>query len=213
MAERGKYIVIEGHDGTGKGVQTNLLRERLAERNIETTTVVEPGETLAGAKIREIVKNAENALDGYSNILLFTANRRDIWQKKILPSIEKGLWVVGDRNWFSTVAYQVYGQNSGNMTKIDYLTQTYVDPQYARPDLAVVLNLDERRRTARIEQRGEVQDAPDAFETQDADFQVRVALGYLAVAEATGAHVVEALGEPLEIHKRIWKLVEPLIER
>lgn len=209
---RGKYIVIEGNDGTGKGEQVKRLISRLGSVGITSSQIVEPGQTDAGTEIRKIVKNDDFKLDGLANAMLFTANRRDIWVKIIEPNLENGIWVIGDRSWLSTAAYQVSAQGTPGLDieSLQEMTAKFVGKEYVEPNIEIVLSLEERRRKERLENRGTVQEAPDAFETQDEAFQNRVTEGYLAVAALTGAQIVNAFGTEDEVEQRIWELVEPL---
>ncbi len=211
--EQGKYIVIEGHDGVGKGEQTKRLASRLGRIGISCIFAVEPGGTKAGQEIRRIVKNDENKLDGASAVLLFTAARRDLWQKVISPNLALGNTVISDRNWLSSIAYQVYGQQAMPIEELEQLTAQMVGEKYLKPDLSLVLNLDEKLRAVRLVKRGDTQKSPDAFESKDSVFQLRVKEGYLKAAEHTNSPIIDAEGMPEEVHERIWEYVEPFLSQ
>ena len=212
MSERGKYIVIEGHDGTGKSGQQELLAARLSQNGLQTMDFIEPGETPIGAELRLTIKNGNLERDGVTNVLLFTADRRELWNQKIEPALKAGMWVVSARSWYSTLAYQGYGEGV-NTDLIEETTRKYVGEQYTSPDLAIVLALsDEEERLRRVEASADT--ASDTFEQKDAEFQKRVNEAYLKVARQVGAHALEftAADDKKQVHERIWSLTQTLFD-
>lgn len=207
----GKYIVIEGQDGTGKSGQQKLLIDHLAKKGIKAVAVPEPGGTEIGADLRKIIKNGALDRDGITNLLLFTADRRELWNQKIAPILARGTWIVADRSWYSTLAYQGYGE--GVDTKlIEETTKSFVNSSYAKPDHAFILALnDEKERLKRVKASEEL--VIDTFEQKDGDFQDRVTNAYLSVADQTNATVITFTGKenPQTIHEKIWKLIKPLL--
>jgi dTMP kinase len=116
MSERGKYIVIEGSDGTGKSLQaietsrhlTELGYESLLVWNDETgqmEPVQEPGGTPRANIIRKRIKDKNIPRTPWDNVKWFTQARESIWDEAIEPALESGIWVVTARSWISTVAY------------------------------------------------------------------------------------------------------------
>lgn len=205
---RGKYIVIEGHDGTGKSTQVELIRERLATRGISSIEFHEPQGTPIADEIRSIIKNGTLARDGVTNLLLFTAARHEIWNgaKKAL---DQGVWVIAARNYFSTVAYQGYGEGLDLDLIID-TTRQFTDDGYMRPDLAVILTLDdENERNNRIGKRGEL-DHPDTFESRSDKFQQSVRQGYVELAQRMSLPTISALQSPEAICDDIDALIVEL---
>jgi dTMP kinase len=212
MAERGKYVVIEGHDGTGKTAQCELLSERLyVERGIEAVAVPEPGGTPISDSLRQVIKDGTLERDGITNLLLFTASRRELWNQVINPHLEEGKWVIAARNWYSTLAYQGYGEGV-DIKLIEDTMRGYVGERYIKPDLAVILALDnetERKNRARMSADTEI----DTFEQRDDEFQKRVTEAYLKVAVRVGAFAVEFTPQEDKpaVHRKIWTHVEPLL--
>ncbi len=211
MAERGKYIVIEGNDGTGKSTQVGLLRSRLERRGAVCSEVHEPDGPPAAAELRKIIKNGNLERDSWTNVMLFTAARRISWLQQIQPALERGEHVLAARNWFSTVVYQGYGQGE-DIAKIEQFTRENVSEEYLQPDLAIVLTLgDAAIRQARISARGELEN-PDTFESMPDDFQMRVNNGYVEFAKQHRLDVIDASVSVEEVEKEIWKRIAHELE-
>ncbi|MEK7621113.1 MAG: dTMP kinase [Patescibacteria group bacterium] len=211
MSERGKYVVIEGHDGTGKSTQVDMLRARLSGNYIKAISVEEPAGAPIADELRKIIKNGELERDPTTNLLLFTAARRATDIQIIQPALERGEWVVAARNWVSTLAYQGYGEGE-NLDDIWSMTEQFTGPRYISPDFICVLSLqNEIERTERIGQRGELEN-PDTFESRGDDFQQDVERGYLEVADQWGIPVIDASGTKAQINDKIWRHIEPLTE-
>ncbi len=228
MSERGKYIVIEGHDGTGKSTQVEVLQERLQQDyGIGSFVAHEPAGTPIADEIRTILKNGDLDRDATTNMLLFTAARHEIWgQAK--RELALGKWVLSARNYLSTVAYQVWGESpeltvSQLVDKARYVTeftQQFTDAEYMSPSATYMLQLvDPVVRGYRISQRPATEQ-PDTFESRDAKFQKRVAMGYDYIAEMSNAkriNVMEGSEQRSidDVHQEIMELlwVRDLIPR
>lgn len=211
MTERGKYIVIEGHDGTGKSTQVETLRKRLAASGIQSVKVEEPAGIAIADELRTIIKNGDLQRDAITNLLLFTAARREIDSQVIVPSLEQGTWVVAARNWISTMAYQGYGEGL-NRDDIWETTKQFTSEGYVNPDFTCVLSLrSEVERAKRIAQRGTLEN-PDTFESRDDDFQNRVKAGYEELAHFFKYPVIDASTTADEVYAEIWQHIEPLTE-
>ncbi|HEY1085345.1 MAG TPA: dTMP kinase [Candidatus Saccharimonadales bacterium] len=197
---RGKYIVIEGNDGTGKSTQVKLLREYLSSKGIESSEYQEPSGTPIAGAIREVIINGMLERSGATNLLLFTAARHEIW-KQAEKDLEEGKWVVCSRNYFSTLAYQGYGEGL-DLDLITRLTAEFTSESYMKPDLAIILTLDHDTRASRIAERGSVKN-PDTFESRTGVFQERVSNGYLEIAKSQQLPILDAAKSPNEIAAEI----------
>lgn len=208
---RGKYIVIEGHDGTGKSTQVRMLREYLSKHGIDSIEFHEPEGTPIANEIRTIIKNGSLNRSAITNLLLFTAARHEIWHNRAKTALANDTWVISARNYFSTLAYQGYGEGV-DIELITSTTEKFTDEQYMQPDLAVILSLesdDERKK--RIGNRGELEN-PDTFESRDDDFQSRVRDGYLTVAKEHNLPIISATQSPEEVLADIVTLIkQPLL--
>lgn len=189
---RGKYIVIEGHDGTGKSTQVELIREQLAKKGIRSVEMHEPGGVPIADKIRSVVKDGTLERDATTNLLLFTAARRELWNQLAKPALERGEWVVAARNWYSTLAYQGYGEGVDRRL-IAEMTQQMVGDEYASPSCSFILTLAENdtERKRRLNIRGSTEKV-DTFEAKGEDFQAAVNNAYKAIAEEYKIQVIDA---------------------
>ena len=211
MSERGKYIVIEGHDGTGKSTQVNILRETLETKGIESVKVEEPAGVPIADAIRTVVKDGTLERDPTTELLLFTAARREINRQLIIPSLEDGTWVIAARNWVSTMAYQGFGGDlqTGFIRKV---TEQNTDKNYMNPDFMCILALKNKaEQERRIAERGELA-TPDAFESRDDRFQHEVEVGYETIAALYEVPTIDASGSIEEVTEAIWSHVHPLTE-
>lgn len=206
---RGKYIVIEGNDGTGKSTQVELLRKKLTEAGIESIEFHEPQGSPIADEIRTVIKNGSLPRDGETNVLLFTAARHEIWKEARLV-LDKGVWVIAARNYFSTLAYQGYGEGI-DLDLIRNTTAQFTDERYMNPDLGVVLTLaSKQERVERISRRGKLS-RPDTFESRDEQFQDALEQGYLEIAKEYNLHLVSASQTREAINDEIYTLVKTLL--
>lgn len=218
MTERhGKYIVIEGHDGTGKSSQVQRIQKALLKHGIESVELSEPAKDPADGgpdevqiadAIRSVIKNGSLQRDAITNLFLFSASRHELWHQKAIPALKMGKWVVAARNYYSTLAYQGYGEGL-DLQLIKDMTAVATDERYMSPDIAIVLDLDdEQTRLERIKSRGPL-DNPDTFESKGDDFQRRVKDAYLEIAHTHGIPVLSASKSIPEVTNDIWSTIEP----
>lgn len=205
---QGKYVVIEGHDGTGKSTQVGIVRTRLKDQGIESIEFHEPEGTPIADEIRTVIKNGDLPRDGMTNLLLFSAARHDIWFRQALPALASGKWVIASRNYFSTLAYQGYGEGLDLNTVVE-TTRIATDEQYMNPDISVILSMeDEEERKKRIQARGDLA-APDTFESRGDEFQLLVKDGYVQLAQSRDIPVISASQDIGKVAKDIWEIISP----
>jgi len=101
---KGRYIIFEGIDGSGKSTQAKILSQRLGAKLTR-----EPGGTLIGQKIRELILHSNDSLEVETEAILMAADRSEHLAKIILPAVSTGVDVVSDRSYLSSYAYQGYG--------------------------------------------------------------------------------------------------------
>jgi dTMP kinase len=104
--KKGKFIVFEGMDGSGKSTAVQLMHDRLMELDIPTIWVRIPGGTYAGENIRKILLDGASDLEITTEFMLMQATRIETYNKIIKPSIERGVWVICDRFNTSSLVYQ-----------------------------------------------------------------------------------------------------------
>ena len=143
----GIYIVIEGNDGAGKSTQAELLASYYRQQGREVIIIEEPGSddpdktTPIASYLRSLIKNGALTRDPEINLALFSAARRELWQQKIAPALNRGAVVISARNYISTLAYQGYGEGV-NTDHIMAITKLFTDERYMKPDLIIILALD-----------------------------------------------------------------------
>lgn len=196
---RGRFIVVEGGEGTGKTTQAERLRAFLRSAGLEVVGAREPGGTRVGERIRELVLHGGDvAVPPETELLLILAARSAFVRCVVEPALTGGSWVVSDRFDMSTFAYQGYGSEIGveRIAPLNaYATAGLV------PDLCVVLDLPIEEGMARQRRQGK---GGDRFESASADFHRRVRQGYVEMSANQGnAVLVSARGSPDEVEMRI----------
>jgi len=208
------YIVIEGQDATGKSTQVEMMAEYLRKKRKKVITLHEPDGTLDSMhELRKIIKDKRYDLDPLTHVLLFTAARNELWTKLALPTLKKGGYVISARNWWSTLAYQGYGQGLSTHN-IARLTKLIMPESYVLPDAAVILTLPDYERKERATHRNaeitntksdQFTSQEDTFESKPSDFQKRVNEAYEEIAEEFHIQTLDASPSPEEIHQTLIK--------
>lgn len=209
----GKFITLEGPEGSGKSTQAKIMIRRLGELGIEAMYTREPGGTALGEEIRNILQHnqAGEAPCERAELLLFEASRNQLVEKVIRPALEKGTWVICDRFMDSTTAYQGFGRGLpvDEVKSIHNFTINNVTP-----DLTLLLDLAVETGFDRIAQRYlELGESADRFEQEDRSFHERVRQGYLTLAEEEPDRfrIVDASQEPEKVSESIWTALQPLL--
>lgn len=204
MSRPGRYIVIEGNDGTGKSTQVAMLADYFRARGQAVCVIEEPGSddpeksTPIANELRNVIKNGDLARSVAVNVALFSAARRELWREKIQPALQRGEIVLSARNYISTLVYQGRGEGFDE-AEILRLTKLFTDEKYLHPDVMIVLSLSHDKRAKRIAMRGELKN-PDTFESRGQDFQEKITKGYLKIAKDYDIPVVLADGNVEEVH-------------
>lgn len=170
---RGKFIVIEGGEGAGKDATIDLLKRDLEGSDI--VWVKDPGNTLLGGQLRELVQHGEH-LAKEAELFLFLAARAQLVHEIIGPALSSGRHVVSNRFDPSTMAYQVYGRERMEL-KDTLVHMSQVARGSAVPDLVVLLDVPPEEGLRRAAERKE---KTTRFEAEEIAFHKRVREGYLA---------------------------------
>jgi len=206
VPERGKYIVIEGTDGTGKSTQASLIARKLNEIGIETVEFHEPDGVEISHAVREVIKNGSLARTAFSNVLLFSVSRRENWLQQGKQALEMGKWLISARDYTSTLVYQGYGEGI-DLSLIEHITLLSTDEDYIHPDHRIILDIDdEAERSRRIVGRGPLEN-PDTFESRDDEFQQRLIEGYRTIAAERNFPIIPANQPPGIITDQIWQII------
>jgi len=143
----GKFIVVEGLDGSGQTTQANLLKDFLEEKGHEVVLTKEPTkDSVAGRRIRKIL---DKKFKLGPNILqqLFTEDRAEHLENVVIPALKAGIMVISDRYCFSSFAF---GVASG----VELKWLIHINSDFLLPDLAFILRVSPKICVERIEKRG-----------------------------------------------------------
>ena len=188
---KGKFIVIEGIDGCGKTTQINELskwlpKSGLIEKNSKLITTREPGGSLLGKKLRQLIldNNQNNKPSSLAELLLYSADRAEHVSKIISPALKNNDWVISDRFSDSTLAYQGYGRNI-NLEIIKNIESIVCQGEY--PDLTFFLEISPEESLLR--RKNEI---PDRIESEGIKFLDKVNEGFKLIAKEKNRKVISA---------------------
>lgn len=191
---RGRFITIEGGEGTGKSTHAKLLCDALRAQGLAVVCTREPGGSPGAEEIRRLLVSGEpDRWDAMTEALLFCAARRDHLVKTVQPALARGEWVVSDRFADSTAAYQGFAQGLGQDV-VERLHEMVAGG--CVPDLTVILDVPADIGLARARGRGER--GGGRYESMDKSFHEKLREGFLAIArrEPGRCVVVDTRPEP-----------------
>ena len=171
---RGKFITLEGIEGSGKSTSLDTISKSLETRNIEFIVTKEPGGGPLGKDLRKMLLDKKTSISSEVELLLMMADRKNHIDNIVEPSLEKGIWVISDRYLDSSYAYQGGGRQI-DVSKIDLLTELLKLPV---PDLTLLFDLSPEIALQRAKNRSEL----DRFESEPMDFHQRIREAYLTLA-------------------------------
>ncbi|MDP3196985.1 dTMP kinase [Tabrizicola sp.] len=200
----GLFLSFEGIDGSGKSTQARRLTETLRSKGHAVTLTREPGGSPGAEEIRRLV--LEGATDRWSpetEILLFTAARRDHLEKTIRPALARGEIVITDRFADSTRIFQ--GITRGDLTEtVDRLHALMIGIE---PDLTLLFDLDPAKGLARATARAGVE---LRFEDMGLAFQEKARAGFLTLAARHDRfRVIDADANPDAVAESVWATLAP----
>jgi dTMP kinase len=187
----------------GKSTQARLLAGALAQRGLPVLLTREPGGAPGAERLRELLLSGETDWTLPAEVLLHFAARAEHVGRRIRPALAAGTWVICDRFYDSTMAYQGYGQGA-NRAMIAALSREIG----LRPDLTIVLDLGLEAAQLRLASRAR---RPDRYERMDHAFHARVRTGFLEiVAEEPDRCVLVQGGESEEeiesiVARLVWE--------
>jgi dTMP kinase len=201
---KGAFISFEGTEGSGKSTHVEMLAKHLESEGYECLLTVEPGGTAIGFKIRELLLSLEHeAMDPVTELLLYSAARKQHLEEVILNALDEGKVVITDRFSDSTQAYQgtARGLDQELIVELDRITTGGI-----KPDLTILLDINPETGLYRNRRSGK----EDRLELEDIDFHKRVREGFLAIqqAEPERVKIVDAGRSIHEAHGEIVRLVE-----
>jgi dTMP kinase len=205
----GKFITLEGGEGTGKSTQGKRLARALEEKGLAVVLTREPGGSPGAEEIRALLVNgAPGRWDAMTETLLMYAARADHVGRTIGPALVAGKWVVCDRFSDSTYAYQGAGRGLERET-IRRLDALVLDD--FKPDLTLVLDLDVevglKRATARAQNSSGASE--NRFEKFDRDFHQRLRQSFQDIARRHPDRciLIDAAGNEDQVFEAIWAQV------
>ncbi len=205
----GFFITFEGGEGSGKSTQIRLLEKWFERKGISTLLTREPGGSVGGEEIRSLLlRGGADRWDQLTEILLFSAARRDHLIKKIWPALKEGKVVISDRFADSTYAYQGFGYGKDqNIIQIVDQLYTMIAGRF-KPNLTIVLDIDPQIGLKRSINR--VGNDEQRFEEMDLKFHRNLREAYLnlALREKDRCVVIDGNQSPDKVHEDILKILE-----
>lgn len=180
MRNKSLFITFEGIDGSGKSTQAKRLVSRLNKMNIPVILTFEPGGTEIGSYIRKILLDPRNYnLSPLAELFLYLADRAQHIKEVIGPALKKGMWIISDRFYDATLAYQGYGRGI-DISFVELLNQKICGN--IKPDITFLLDCPVELALKRIaNRRGDRNQL--RFEQEDLIFHNMVREGYLSIAK------------------------------
>ena len=208
---KGKFIVFEGIDGSGKTTQINqlskwLIGTDLIPENNKLVITREPGGTKLGKSIRSLLLDTsrEKSPDSITELLLYAADRSQHVNEIIRPTLDKGDWVISDRFCGSTLAYQGYGRKLDiNLIK----DLEAIATQGLAPDITFLLDIPIEESIRRRMNRKD-----DRIEKEGREFLSNVSLGFQALSENSNWKKISAINSEAKIISEIKSEIKKLIK-
>lgn len=200
-ALRGRFLVFDGPDGSGKSTQHKRFVAATRAAGVETVEVREPGGTEVGERIRRaLLEHLErDEMSLRCEMLLYMASRAQLCERVIGPALRAGKLVVADRFISSTLVYQGH---AGGIPFAEIEAAGRIATQGVRPDATLIFDIDQRTAAARLNP------LLDRMESKGADFHAQVREGYKRLIEQGGEYRrVDARGRPDEVFENILSVL------
>lgn len=200
MSRPSRFIVIEGAEGSGKSTQVRLLAEWLQAHSVPHITTREPGGTVLGEEIRQILLHGHD-MPAETELLLMNAARAVFVAEIVRPALAEGKVVIADRFSLSSMAYQGYGRGL-SLDRVREICDFAAGG--LKPDLTIVLDVAQETGEARRATRS----GPDRIERAGTDFHRRVAEAYrLLPGTEPGVELVSGEDSIEKVQQRIHALL------
>ena len=204
MKKKGFFITFEGIDGSGKSTQIRKLAKFLEDNGFDIIITREPGGSVGGEEIRNLLLQGEvDRWSAETEILLFTAARRDHLERIILPALQDGKIVICDRFTDSTRMYQ--GMRGPKLRDlVDRLTKDVIN---CDPDLTIVIDIDPEISLERAKSR---KTAEERFEDFGVDLQKKMRKGFIDLSKEFNNRIEVVNGQQSvdDLGKEIFSLVK-----
>ena len=205
---KGLFIVMEGPDGSGKTTQINLLEQYLKEAGYECLITRQPGGTVIGEEVRELILNPEyKEMSPVTEMLLYAASRAQLVHEVIGPALEAGRIVISDRFVDSSIVYQGIARNLGIST-VAAVNAPGIG--IYRPDGIFFIDLSEAEGLRRKKEQKNL----DRMEQEGIDFHHLVSEGYRKVLAERPEVIKIDGGKDIDvIQKKIRNHVDELLKK
>ena len=198
---QGKFIVLDGPEGSGKSTQTQLLKTALETAGLDVLAVRDPGTTRVGEKVRAILLDPAHAEIGMRcEMLLYMSARAQMMSEIILPALHAGNVVLCDRFVSSTLAYQLGGDG---MTADDIRAVAQIAIRARWPDLTIILDMPADKSMARVKR------AKDRIEQRPMEYHAQVLRNYRSQAEGNPNYrIISADRDVDSVHADIFRAIQ-----
>ena len=200
---KGKFITIEGCEGTGKSTQIKLLEKKL-KKKIKIKLTREPGGSSGAEEIRKLIfKSRKQNWSPLTEALLHISARSDHLEKIIKPNLQKGFLVICDRFRDSTIAYQGYG-NGLKLNVLEIMQDSIFNRFNA--DLTIILDMNVDKFLKRVKRR---KSGNQKYEKMNVNFHKKIRNGFLKIATKNKKRcfVINADGSQNEVNNKILKII------
>jgi len=200
--DHGQFIVFDGGEGCGKSTQGRLLQQALERAGRRVLLVRDPGTTVIGELIRNILLNPDHdEMAMRCEMLLYMAARAQMMRETVLPALAEGTTVISDRFVSSTLAYQLGGDGL-TADQIRAVAEIAIGGRW--PDRTIILDMPAEASIARVTR------AKDRIEQRPLDYHRRVRDNYLAQATAMPDRyrVVRADRAVEVVHDEVMRAIE-----
>ena len=199
----GKFIVLDGPEGSGKSTQTQRLKSALESEGLEVLAVRDPGTTRVGEKVRAILLDpAHGEIGMRCEMLLYMSARAQMMSEVILPALDSGRVVLCDRFVSSTLAYQLGGDG---MTAAEIRAVAEIAIGGRWPDLTIILDMPADKSMARVKR------AKDRIEQRPMEYHAQVLQNYRSQADGNPTYrVISADREVEAVHADVLRVVRSM---
>lgn len=205
MKKKALFITVEGLEGSGKSSVIGYLEKFLNARGAHTIVFREPGSTMVGEKIRQLLLDKKNSeLSRHTELLLYLAARTQLVEEKLTKALKSADVIISDRFFDSTLVYQGYALGLGRIVEraVAMFTLGVV------PDITFLLDVHPSRGLARIRDK-------DRIESRPLSFHRKLRKGYLMLAKKYPRRiaVINAEGTLDEIYMQVEKVLHKKMGR
>ena len=205
--KKGKFIVIDGMDGSGKTTELRLLKKEARLRGALFT--YEPGGTSRAEKIRRaLLTHKAGKRDAVSDFFLFWAARAAHVEEAIAPALAKGKHVISDRFDSSTFAFQVVAEQRKDLENAFWACRKAVLGKHA-PDAYIILDMSPQ--AALVRRKRDRSKALTTFDKQSLAYHARVRAGFRKFKPGAKVYFIDGSGSPEVTHAKVWYVVKRIL--